>query len=777
MTVCSVLGATGPSAQAKTGPSAQAKAGPSAQAKTGPSAQAKTAAAAHRPEGLPAGAAVAALRSEPSLPVPTGWGFPTAFSRTSGTGRLIGGALEWTDWIDDAYGASSPEGAPINSITLNGPLSPANGDYVYAAGSAGNDGADIFRAAVGLTRTATIWRIDWNTLADPSIPIAEWTFDTDDNASTGASEWPAGANVGSPGIERALVVSAKGAELINAVTDRTIATIHTTVDRSSQSFLVRIPRKLMPVSRRWRIRLAAGLDDAAGNGFAVPTLTGGAAAPSSAPRIYNITFRTAAQEPPIFTDGQTDAQVARLRAYLADTPLLGAYGGDGATALVTGNFWGEDDQANTLATGDVSKFSQVINWAALAARKRTAPPLVKGYSERWYRTDLHLGQGMDDTEDANPTYLERVQPYAVYIPSNYTGRRALPLTWLLHSLDGNYNQYGGIDPRQVQEECQDRDSICVSPEGFGPDGGWAGDAEHDFWQVWRQMALGYKIAPDRSVISGYSMGGIGTFIIGATYPSDFSEGMALDGLTDSGCSNVDRAANDHWVPYVISNAEIDELSPYTDAVEEEQDFQGAGNRFDLFTTSLPEHNATAASDGFSTQIAALGGTPEAMVSPGTINYTWCPAVVDSALGLGPTSVYWLSGFSERSASASDAQVVVIDGAIPTPSETLSTNTTSVVPPDAPPMLKTTGAWNAGTTPAPNATLSMKLTNVAALSFDTVAARLPHGSATIDSDGVTALTLTRLKPGTAVTAPGGGAETGSAGTVTVNLPDGTSIVSW
>ena len=152
-----------------------------------------------RVRGLPQGVAPAALEPEPSLPVPSGWAFPDAFSRTSGTGRLIDGALEWTDWVYDDYGASSPEGAPVNQIAANGPFSPAHGDYVYPSGAADNDGADIFRAAVGLTHTATIWRVDWTTLADPSVPIAEWTFDTDDNARTGASQWPADANVSSPG--------------------------------------------------------------------------------------------------------------------------------------------------------------------------------------------------------------------------------------------------------------------------------------------------------------------------------------------------------------------------------------------------------------------------------------------------------------------------------------------------------------------------------------------------------------------------------------------------
>jgi hypothetical protein len=726
--------------------------------------------------GLPAGAATAARSPEPALPVPSGWAFPDAFSRTSGTGRLIRGALEWSDWVYDDYGASSPEGAPLNTITYNGTLSPAQGDYVYPSGAADNDGADIFRAAVGLTRKDTVWRVDWNTLADPSIPIAEWTFDTDNDSHTGASAWPADANVSSPGIEKALVVSAEGAQLINAVTGKTIATFPTSVDTASRSFLVTIPRAVLPVRGTWRVRLAAGLANAAGTGFAVPTLTGGIPASSTAPRVYNVTFRTAAQEPPIFTSGQTDAQVARLRSLLQGSPILGAYGAEGITSLVTGNFWGEDDQADTLATGDVSKFSVLVKWSQLAAKKTTAPPLVKGYSDRWYVTDLSLGQGVDDSNNANPAYLGRVQPYAVYVPTNYTGKRALPLTWILHSLDVNYNQYGAIDPRQIQEECQDRDSICVSPEGFGPAGDWAGDAEHDFWQVWRQMALDYRIDSNRTVISGYSMGGLGSFTLGETYPEDFSEAMPLDGLLDDACTGADRAANARWEPYVISNAVADELSVYPTAVADAAEFTEAGDRYTLFSTTMPEHNATASSDGFSTQIAALHGSPPATADPGTISYTWCSSVVDPTLGLGPTSVYWLSGLTQRSTSDT-SEVTADDDAIATPSETEQTGTSVADPSDAPPMLVLTGSWQPGVTPATAQTLSLDLTNVGSLSVDAQAAKLPAGAASVTTDGSTSFSLTDLAPGTAVTAAGNTVVAGSSGTATIELPDGTTTVSW
>ncbi len=743
--------------------------------------------------GLPAGVAAAALRLEPALPAPTGWKFPNAFSRTSGTGRTIGGAFEWTDWVYDDYGASTPADVAVNTITASADaLAPARGDDIYPSGPADDDGADIFRAAVGLTRTATIWRVDWNTLVDPSVPLAEWTFDTDDNSRTGASEWPAQANVSSPGIERALVVSARGAELIDAITGRTIATFRTTVDAKARSFLVSVPRKLMPVRGRWRIRLAAGLANPSGTAFAVPTLSGGAAS-ASAPRVYNITFRTAAQEPAQYADGQTSSEIARLQAYLQAIPELGSGVASAATALANGNAWSEDDQADTLATGDVSKFSQVLDWRGLAEHKRTNPPLVTGWSDRWYVTDLNLGQGVSGASEANPAFLGRVQPYAVYIPTDLSSRHALPLTWMLHSADANYNQYGAINPRLVQEECQARNSICASSEGFGGDGLYVGIAEQDFWQIWRQVALAYKVDANRTVMSGYSMGGLGSFVLPTTYPSDFSESMPLDGGFDDGCSSAsgegttqfdlaaaaDRTANVRWVPFVISNSDTDELSPSPIEVANFDRYLSADDRVTLFSTSTPEHVTTDLTDGFSDQIAALAGTPAAATDPGTIDYTWCPDAVNRELGLGPTHIYWLSAPVERDTSAGSAvaHIVADDAAIPEPPETEHVSAGVVIPPDAPAMLVTTGSWRPGALPTPQATLALTLTNVAGLTVDTAAAKLRQGTATVTTDGPTTLALTRLPAGTVVHSPTRTLPASRRGEVVLRLSAGVSRISW
>ncbi len=753
------------------------------------SAAAAARSAPRAPAGLPAGVAAAALRGEPRLPVPSGWPFPDAFSRTSGTGRLIRGAFEWTDWVFDDYGESTAGPLPLNSITSAADaLSPARGDDVYPAGAADDDGADIFRAAVGLTRTASIWRVDWNTLADPRVPIAEWTFDTDDDARTGASTWPAAANVSSPGIERALVVSARGAQLIDAVSGRILARFRTRVGRAAQSFIVWVPRRVLPVRGRWRIRLAAGLADAAGTGFAVPTLSGGAPASSTAPRVYNITFRTAAQEPASYSDSADDAFLARLHAAVGGSPVLASYSG-ALSDLVTANFWSEDDQADTLATGDVSRFSAVVNWRALARRRTTAPPLLRGWSDRWYVTGLDLGQGVSPS--ANPAFLSRVQPYAVYVPTGASLRAALPLTWTLHSADVDYNQYGAINPRLVAEVCQARETICASPEGFGGDGLYVSDAENDFWQVWRQLALAFRLSADRTVVTGYSMGGLASFVLPSTYPSVFSEAMPLDGGFDEACSTAgtggaqldiaaapDRAANVRWVPLVISDSLTDELSPYPEELDEISRLQSAGDRFTFFSTTTPEHVTTDLADGFATQVAALHGTPVAVAAPGTIDYTWCPQAVSAHLGLGPTSLYWLSGLSERTTSAgTTSRIVADDGALPTPAEAEHVTSGIVAPPDGPPMEETSGTWAPGPTPAPAPTLTLTLTNVAALSVDARAARLPAAGATVTSDGATVLTLLHLARGTVVRLPAGTVRVGRAGRAVVRLGAGTTSLSW
>src|SRR3954453_6466736 len=253
-------------------------------------------------DGMPEGVPAAALRPEPELPTPAGWPFGEDFPRTCGTGRFAGGALFWTDFLYDDHGADGVR------LHLPNGGAPPRGTYTYPDGPSARNGADIFRAAIGLTDTDTWWRVDWNTLLDPSVPIALFTFDTD-RGQAATDQWPAGAGVRSAGIDLALLVSAAGARLIDLSTHASTPVEHS-VDMESRSFLAKIPRTLVDPPGTWSVRPVAGLANNAGDGFAdVPGIRG--ALPGQ-PNVYNVAFRTHEQEKAHLNFWSDQAQAAAL---------------------------------------------------------------------------------------------------------------------------------------------------------------------------------------------------------------------------------------------------------------------------------------------------------------------------------------------------------------------------------------------------------------------------------------------------------------------------------
>lgn len=750
---------------------------------------------------------VPAAASQASAPLPepssTAWPFPNSFPRTSGTGRLASGASLWSDFVYDDYGATNLPGAPTSSYDQSSGLAARHGDYVYPPGPADNNGADIFRAGIGLKGNFSYWRVDWVTLADPNVPIAEWTFDTDNNSATGAANWPAGAGVTSPGIDQALVVSSRGAWLVNPLTGLRTNVVASggslTVDRTAKSFIVAVPRSLLPVSGAWRVRLAAGLADASGQTFAPPYVGNTSSPSSTAERVYNITFRSVAQEPPIWTDNTTAAQVAAAQQLLSATPLGGALGLGGIASSVEGNFWMENDQADTLGSGDVSKFSLPVDWSQLSAGTTTPESQPTGYSARWYASRLSPGAGqvVNDGNEGNfkPTLLERIQPYAVYVPTTYKPGHAMPLTWIEHSLEVNYNQYGALDPQLIQQLCQDRGSICATTEGFGPAGWYYNEAETDFWQVWRALAQAYTLDPARTVITGYSMGGWASYKLAFEHPDDFAGAFSMDGpvvcgiefypgekgnaFSDPACSQDGQSkpfiGNARWIPYVMDHTFADELVPVQGVISQAQVFDKLGQRYDLFIHTGGDHLAFATEDRFGDAVARVG-MPVRKVNPGAFTYSWYPSLDNAALGIGATGDYWLSGLAARDRSFGKiATVDAVDQARPEPAVTDVRSGPSLVTQPIP-GTETRLTWKLGARPAAHKRMTLTLSDVSALTLDASAARLRLGTITLHADGTTRFTIIHLQRGTEVLEHGRVvARAGRRGMAAVTVRSGTTVL--
>ncbi|HET9718642.1 MAG TPA: hypothetical protein VFP55_01040 [Solirubrobacteraceae bacterium] len=730
--------------------------------------------------GLPTGVPPAATARPAQLPTPSRsqWPFPSAFSHTEGSGRLDGGASLWTDFVYDDHG---PLGSPAGILAAYqaSDLAPVHGGFTYPAGAAHQNGADIFTAAVGYTRQATYWRVDWNTLVDPSIPVAEWTIagDRAAGAPPTATAWPGNAGVStSTGIQYALIVTARGARLVAAADPtRPLATFPTTVNMASRSFIVKIPTSILPASGIWRVQLAAGLANPAGDGFAtVPVTDGGTL---NGVNVYNITFRTYRQEAELVcpTGPYPDPGLAQ-----AVDRGIGAGGVtyDHLPAAECGNFWMENDQANTLAGGNVARYSLSIDWSRLAAHVRTPAPTPTGYSNRWYVTPLNLGQGVLDPPSSTytpPTYVGRVQPYAVYVPTGYRSSRPTKLTWILHSLGANLNQYGGVAPSQLREECQNRDSICATTEGFSEGQWYYQQAEVDFWDVWHQLALAYDLNPDATVMSGYSMGGWASYKLPEEYPDLFAQSMPLEGPVTCGlrvygpvqgaagagqCTSdgdsTPQIVNLEWIPYVMSYGGIDELVPFTGGQEQIARFRSLGYRFYAVDYPVEDHMVFSVQNDFTPADSQLGSLTRVQ-NPGSFQFEWYPNLVGEigqigrAGQIGPTGDYWMSGLAGRDTAPGKLAWLSADShAIRQTRHVASEHFGVSAGLEPTPAAIDQQTWSAHGTTAVRQLLTLSFRNVARAAVDTVRARLRCATIRVSTDGPTALTLLRLRHGARAT---------------------------
>lgn len=660
--------------------------------------------------GLPPGVPPAARQPEPTLPAPETWQFSEDFPRTMGTGAMREGALLWTDFIYDDNGAISGPGLGES------PGAWPFGTYRYPEDNQAGNGADIFRAGIAVNfkrPNYTWWRVDWNTLIDPSVPAAAFAID-EDRSGGAASTWGGNVGVSSSGVDSTLIVTAAGAFLDGTRVGPTF------VDMEAKSFVARVPASKIAPEGRDRVWLAAGLANDAGDAFR--SLGPQHQHLPGQPNVFNMGFRTYRDEP-------------------ADK-----------------NFWFERTQATTLTppNANVDKFAHTLDWDFLRAGRSQLEGLVRGWSNRWYVSSIELGQGrvkeFEGIVDREPNYLGRVQPYGVYIPKNYNPKeRAAPLTWLLHSLTINHNQYSATMPDLIRLACEQRDSICATTLGRGPDGFYRQEAELDFWEVWRTLNRSYLLDPDRTIIGGFSMGGFGTFNMALDHPDVFA-GMVI--LAAAANEDEPRLENARWVPYYHAHGMLDELVPYYDeALPTIERLDDLGYRYVFDTYPTKDHIVWSLEDGndLAGQWIAERNR-ERRRNTGYIVYRWFPREVNRKWGIGPTGAWWVRGLAARDRNADSARVRAVSLALPERPVTVRRSEKPLIDPNGSPVVRRELRWVRGERPAAKPCMNLGLTNVARVRLDMPDTRLLRYSRStirVTSDGPATITLANLPAGAEV----------------------------
>ena len=571
----------------------------------------------------------------------------------SGATAYRGGEFLYQDFLYDDHGgagAADPN-APIGPSAFL--FAPTAGTFTYPTNPIyANNAADLVEFRVKPLAGATAFRVTLNTMKDPRL--VAFTFALGGTPGVSVA-WPHGANVSSPAA-LFLTVHDRRAELTNALTGARLTpspTVH--IDMTRRKIDVRIASAAWDPGRHTvRMTIGIGLWDAKAGSYLAPAhgsataTTPGGATPTAA-AIVNVGPRL--NEP--YPD---EAHPSTFT--LADSAV---------GAAVQARWWRERAQADALRLGDVSPFFANVNFAKLAARVNDDSGVPKtGPINRILASHYQFGQGLDPSKvcfDIASNFsagrrcigrlVGQLQSYALYVPSNRVPARGWGMTLLLHSLSANYNQYSAS---RNQSELGDRGpgSLVLTPGGRGPDGFYAGMAEADTFEAWADVARHYPLNPDWTDVSGYSMGGFGTYRLLARYPDLFARGFSTVGIPGAVDPQIAALRN---TPIMAWNDVGDELVRIDQSEAAEQRLAAAGLRFTEWLFVASDHLTLATNDEYGPAASFLG-TALVNRNPAHVTYVVQPSQDAGSYSVVANHAYWLSNVLVRNASVSTGTVDV-----------------------------------------------------------------------------------------------------------------------
>jgi hypothetical protein len=659
----------------------------------------------------------------------------------SGTSSVVDGTFVWTDYAYDDRGADTEPGERSDPDA-------AGGDAIYANGW--RNEADLIQSQLELDDGRVHASFVLETLTDPAVPVVVLAFDTDGDPATGAvglgAAWTPGSDAAQGlGVDRLAVLRQDGGEFLvfDAGTFGEPEPLETTVDAEANVIEATLP--LEPEGATWRAWGAAGTADGSGSWF----------------------------------DG--DLTLADL-AFLGDEPEYR---------------WQDDIQADLLAGEDAMDQAMAeVDFGALEeGGTELADATTPGFHTYLYESELKLGEGVAEAEEGLE-YRGPYQPYLAWIPDEGVVEDE-PMTVFLHGLTQNHlgsvispdGAYLGTG-RPLSEEVHllgqyasdgldfPPHNLTVWPLARGEGLGYRGIAEQDVLDVLADATERFAPDPDRIILSGGSMGGIGTFRLGALYPDRFSVAAPIIGFAAEDGAMLDNLGNlpirqingamDPLIESYLAEETTDELAarnlPFRAWMLDERGHEAGGFVYDCVYAELPELERVTAPDDITYTV-----DPDQFVSD-----------LESGLELFYDSAYWVSGMvvtDESSRATVEAHSITGDGAYaisaydrrgesgPAGGDLCGPN----------PDVSTGDTWRErGTEREPMApafdgtpTLTLDLTNLAAVTIDLVGADLADGGeVVISTDTPADVTLTELEPGTSVTVADESLEADDGGTVTL-----------
>jgi Putative esterase len=275
--------------------------------------------------------------------------------------------------------------------------------------------------------------------------------------------------------------------------------------------------------------------------------------------------------------------------------------------------WWDKRQALELLNGTMDRFFAPVDLDRLrkGANQRYLPG--PGYHDRLFLSDSAISreQGLDGV----------LQHYGVYLPTSYEPGKLTPVQFWMHFRGGTAHIAAAAVPRIFKHMGEDVHTIVVSPRGRGTSTWYVGKGQVDFREVWDDVHTSFPVDPNRTYLSGHSMGGWASYLLPILYPDRFAAALpasppptqgAWTGLDVPNCDQYElggdglcfTSANggrprDEWtnpllenlreVPLAIYQGVEDELVPVSGTVAQALTLQKLGYRYRLYLLLAQEH--------------------------------------------------------------------------------------------------------------------------------------------------------------------------------------------
>jgi pimeloyl-ACP methyl ester carboxylesterase len=468
----------------------------------------------------------------------------------SGTSSYVNGKWAWTDYAYDDRGVNSD--------------ATAGGDTQYPEGL--RNAADLIQVQVATTAAGVQLTALLQTLIDASVPEVGFIIDADASSATGAVAMPGGAwPANQPlGAEWFVVVNNIGAKVQRWTGTgwENSGVLPASISTESNTVSVTLPRTLIAASNRWRMFTMTGLSS---NSFTA----GG--------NIYDLAFVVGE----LITD---------RNSMIADSALA---------AFVTGGttLWQDQHQSAILAGSENSDAAAaIIDFGRMAAKDtELASATQRGWYTFLHHSDLMLAEGVEQGASAlgagsaftTRRYLGAYQPYLVLHNGAITNE-IHPLVVFLHGASQTHlqNTYW-FEPAEANNTFN-YPAITVFPLARGEVLYYNDISEFDVLEVLDDVLTRLPVDPERVVLTGFSMGGMGTYKLASLYPDRFSTAVAHFGASrDNDVTQLmENLVN---LPFRADNGMIDYLVQVSSFLPDRERAIELGYDFRFFDVSNAHH--------------------------------------------------------------------------------------------------------------------------------------------------------------------------------------------